>query len=235
MNPSKELRTTIREVDTGNIRIRVEVPDAEQLLDQHVMSEPSSSGSLDPYWAVLWDASIRTAQFCRAYLADFFQAKKAGSAQSRNVLEIGCGLGVVGIAVAQMGFAVTFTDIVPDAVAAALKNAARNNCANCTGHVLDWRQPLNHRYDIIVGSDVLYEEQLHAPLLNTLQQMLNRGGEVLIGDPGRSHAATFAERATAGGWDVTLLNQNTEPLHAPQPAQFQVLKLVRGQGSHSNT
>jgi hypothetical protein len=68
---------------------------------------------------------------------------------------------------------VTFSDHASAAVELAVRNAALNGFVNATGKVFDWQQPpASFHYDLIIGSDLLYDTANHQSLLNTIQQML---------------------------------------------------------------
>jgi len=133
-----------------------------------------------PYWAELWPSAIALARAV---------ARRALS--GRRVLELGCGLGLPGLAAAVGGARVTLADWAPEAVAAARDNAARNG-VEVEALVLDWRAPealvARAPWDLVLLADVLYEERNVAPLLELLPQL---GAEVLVADPGRATAEPF--------------------------------------------
>ena len=70
---------------------------------------------------------------------------------TKTMLEIGCGLGMVGIAAARAGHRITMTEINPDALNFARANALANNCPKIAIERLDWNDPqLAGRFDTIV-------------------------------------------------------------------------------------
>src|SRR5947209_20528528 len=68
-----------------------------------------------PYWAEIWPAGIALAR----YLAE-------GPLARGPVLELGAGVGVVGLALARRGVDVVQTDLVPAALRVPRFNTARN-------------------------------------------------------------------------------------------------------------
>jgi hypothetical protein len=97
----------------------------------------------------------------------------AGWSPGTPVLEIGAGIGLVGLAALSCGLKVTFSDYDPPAVALALRNARDNGLTDAEGMHLDWRQPPPLRFPVILGCDVIYEVRNHAPILDLLGRMLN--------------------------------------------------------------
>jgi predicted nicotinamide N-methyase len=175
----------------------------------------------DLYWAQLWPAAVTTAHFV---------AQMSWPAPTA-VLEVGCGIGLVGLAALAAGHCVTFSDYVPLALDLAIENAVRNGFDSCSGAtapqrlLLDWHFPSAQQYPVIAASDVLYYRDCHQALLDTVTKMLAPGGECWIGDPGRSAAEEFVALARCAGWRIELLDDAGRPT-ADQPlARFRLIKL----------
>lgn len=135
-----------------------------------------------PYWAELWPSSVALAQHVVQRL------EVAG----RRVLELGCGLGLVGVVAALRGGHVLCTDYEADALAFARYNAYRNACRRMRFRLVDWRRPaLRRRYDYILASDVIYEARNFGPLVAVLRRYLSRGGAAVFSEPGRVNAIPF--------------------------------------------
>jgi ETFB lysine methyltransferase len=137
-----------------------------------------------PYWADLWPASVVLARFIRGL-----------SGTGRTLLELGCGSGVVATAAARAGFDVTATDYYEDSPRFARTNAWRNAQVDISARCEDWNAwPSDMRnYDVIVASDVLYEQR-NAPLIaRTIAQSLSPHGEAWITCPGRVGSAAFPD------------------------------------------
>jgi predicted nicotinamide N-methyase len=135
-----------------------------------------------PYWAELWPSAVALAHYTTQHL------HLAG----RRVLELGCGLGLVGVVAALHGARVLCTDYEPDALTFARHNARRNICQQMHFRLVDWRWPaLRRRYDYILASDVIYEARNFGPLVALLQRHLARGGAAVFSEPGRPNAIPF--------------------------------------------
>jgi len=187
--------TAIREVRAGPERFSLlTVRDTNALVDA-IEPETFAMDERFPYWAELWASAVTLA------------AHMAAVAPGRTVLELGCGLGLAGIAAARAGAEVTMTDFEPDALLFAAKNAARNlephQMARVTIREMDWRSPaLDAKYDIVIGADILYERRFFAPLRTLLEQAVSPAGVVLLAEPDRAVGRAFFAEAAAAGWSV---------------------------------
>lgn len=190
--------------------------DPDEFLNQ--LEETSDAHLADPYWSAIWSAAPLLAQ------------RVAGHSWpvGTTALELGCGVGLAGLAALASGVTVTFTDYIAVAVALAVENARQNGFSAATGLVLDWRDPpIMEPFPLVLASDVLYEKQLHADLLITLDQVLATDGQCWIGDPGRAAADDFANLARQRGYEVTIEQVDDSRQIAPRPANFQLLILHR--------
>ncbi|MBA2347574.1 MAG: methyltransferase domain-containing protein [Solirubrobacterales bacterium] len=154
-----------------------------------------------PYWAELWPSAIA--------LAKVLARRELGG---RRVLELGCGVGLAGIAAAVGGARVTLTDWAPEAIAVAQANARRND-VEVEARVVDWRAPEElvaaAPWDLVVLADVLYEERNVDALLPLLPRL---GPEILLADPDRAGATPFLEEASTG-WRIDTTRDDTVLVH----------------------
>lgn len=174
---------TEREVLLGGRRHALLVPaepdDVLFHLEEH--SDPTQGLGADPYWARLWPTSLN--------LADSILAAEWPA--HATAIELGCGIGVAGLAALARGMHVTFSDYNPIAVDLAVENARRCGYEAVSGMVLDWRSPPARKFDVILASDVIYDRQLHVPLMETLEALAHERSIVWIGDGGRSATEDF--------------------------------------------
>jgi predicted nicotinamide N-methyase len=179
------------------------LPDPVEMLEEAVAGESVGCSGWDPYWGLVWSAGPITAELLLR-----------GTPRCRRALELGCGVGVCGVAAIAAGLPVTFSDQSSAAVEMARGNAARNGFADVPGLVFGWDAPpaSEGRWDFLFGSDILYDRAGHEPLLRTIRQLLRPGGRVWIGDAGRANAPLFVELAEADGWSVKLFDQQLRPV-----------------------
>jgi predicted nicotinamide N-methyase len=170
--------------------VRLEVPAAPDL-DALVTDETDPEHI--PFWAVLWESA--------PVLARWLLDRQDWT--STPVLELGCGAGLTGLALAAAGARVTQTDLFPEAVSLARRNASRNGISGIRHLAADWcRWPLRGQWPVVVASDVLYERRAHAPLLEVLRLTLAPTGTAFLADPGRPMLAAFLARAAEHGWSI---------------------------------
>eukprot|EP00310_Coccolithus_braarudii_P017920 CAMPEP_0183332638 /NCGR_PEP_ID=MMETSP0164_2-20130417/1751_1 /TAXON_ID=221442 /ORGANISM="Coccolithus pelagicus ssp braarudi, Strain PLY182g" /LENGTH=270 /DNA_ID=CAMNT_0025501395 /DNA_START=50 /DNA_END=862 /DNA_ORIENTATION=+ len=136
------------------------------------------------------------------------------------VIELGCGVGAVGITAALAGAkSVLLTDFQPKSLELAKAAAAANGVGNIVRtQLLDWRAPslrqtceeLSERlgpFDLLLGSDILYDKELTSCLMEAIDALLNHKRErsrpesraVLIDPPMRPCRALLPELCAARG------------------------------------
>jgi predicted nicotinamide N-methyase len=130
-----------------------------------------------PFWATAWPGGQALARFI---------LDRPATVTDRRVLDLASGSGLVAIAAAMAGAAVTANDIDPYALAAITLNARANGIAvtTCHGDLLDGD---GGDAEVVLAGDVFYHEALAQRVWPFLQRAATRGACVLIGDPGRQY------------------------------------------------
>ncbi len=171
----------------------------DQLFDHDAVHGAGDYHESMPYWAWLWDTVPATVE-----------ALERRALEGR-MLEIGAGLGAVGIALAARSsgrIRATLSDYDPTSISAMEANAALNGLADADVWQLDWRsldgaEPT--RFDFIVGCEVIYDPKSHGALLDVFERFLEpQAGQAFIADPGRDRAPQFVKRARARGMEVQI-------------------------------
>jgi predicted nicotinamide N-methyase len=143
-----------------------------------------------------------------------------------RVLELGCGVGLVGVAARAKGCRVTMTDYDAKSVIVARHNARLNGFDDVEACELDWRTPPKETYPVILGCDLLYEQRNLVPILDLLDVMLEPGGLCWLADGGRSVAHQFWYLARERGYAVTM--RDTEGREIMTPGfHYQLFELRR--------
>jgi len=136
---------------------------------------------LCPYFGVVWPAA-------RALANEL--ARRGPELAGKDVLELGCGLALPALVAAGLGARVTATDLHPDVPAFLARNLALNGLAPYAIEYRehDWRAaPLGRTFELVVGSDILYEAGHPAPVARALAAHVAPRGEILLADPARAY------------------------------------------------
>lgn len=188
----------LEELDIAGHRFEVTVIRDSYALVDAIAPEVFAANERLPYWADLWTSSLELARWC---LTD-------PSVAGASVLEIGCGVGLAGIAAAKAGGRVLMTDGDPEALRFARYNALRNLPASVVRssismRVLDWDAPgAIDPVDLILGGDVIYERSTFSRLLDLFDRALRPDGVAVLTDPDRTIGRAFLERAAERGYDI---------------------------------
>ena len=156
-----------------------------------------------PYWAEIWPASL---------LLSAWLLTRSERVAGRRCLELGCGMGLSAMAGAAAGARVTAVDYEWRALAHAAVNAAQN-ATPLDLAVMDWRRPCLRpgSFEIIWGSDILYEARFYEPLVAVFDALLVPGGVVWLSEPWREISRPVWERLAADGFRVTRLHEESVP------------------------
>jgi predicted nicotinamide N-methyase len=137
-----------------------------------------------PYWADLWPAARMLAKWI------IRQSWPPGL----HALEVGCGLGLPGIAALAKGVRVTFSDYDATALRFASENARRNGFRDFDTLQMDWRFPPDKPlYRVILAADLIYELRNVEPLVRLVKQCLAPDGVCLLTDQDRIPAHALKE------------------------------------------
>ncbi len=124
-----------------------------------------------PFWAKIWEAS---------FLLAYFMGKQP-VALGRRILEIGAGIGVVGIYAALCGHRVVISDINEEALLFARVNVLLNNATQAEVRKIDWNDTsLQDQFDVIIGSEVVYDRECYPLLVDFLNRTLAPGGVIFL-------------------------------------------------------
>ncbi len=189
-----ELASAVHAIGGAEFEI-VHVADPAVLLDELAERNPADPDLVDermPYWAELWPSAIGLTRLILE--SDLVR-------HDSRVIELGCGLGLPGIAAAGRCRDVLMTDYQEDALRFAELNALVNTGRLLDTALFDWREADSGlRCDLLLAADVAYEARFFDPLIRTFDELLVEGGRVLLGEPDRGIATTFFETLERRGW-----------------------------------
>lgn len=169
-----------------------------------------------PYGVALWPSAIALAHDI---------ASRAEDLRGARVLELGAGTGLPGIVAASFGASVIQTDKDELAMSACIRNGSRNGAPVSEHRVADWtRWEDGGSYDLIIGSDILYGEEMHTHLRRIFETNLAQGGRILLSDPFRAVSLRLLEALEEDGWAVTLSKWSVGEEASPRPVAVYELK-----------
>jgi predicted nicotinamide N-methyase len=203
--PPEAIEKTVRDsVIVGDRTFVIERPgESDRLLDHPYVRAAFALDEYMPYWAELWPAARMLA---KAVLRESWPA-------GAQVLEVGCGLGLPGVAALARGLRVTFSDYDATALEFAARNARLNGFDDFETLQLDWRRPPESlRVPIILASDLLYELRNVEPLVGLIKKVLLPDGVCLLTDQDRVPSHLLRDTLVAEGLPFT-----TQVMHAGEP------------------
>jgi ETFB lysine methyltransferase len=183
------------DIQIAGREVRIHHPrNADALIDEQAFEDDERL----PYWADVWPSARVLAERVATMPVD-----------DRRFLELGCGAGLVSVAAAIAGFDVTATDYYDEALRFTALNVLMNTGALIDTRIGDWRRFPHDigRFELVVGSDVLYE-QPHAGLIaGVLDRTLTARGSAIIADPGRIAAPQFVDECKERGMPAAILDR----------------------------
>lgn len=113
--------------------------------------------------------------------------------EGKRILEIGCGLGLASLVLKRRGGNITASDIHPMAAAFLAENLLLNQLAAIRFQTGSWEDadPGLGKFDLIIGSDLLYERDQPDILSRFIDRHSHNRVEVVIVDPDRGNRARF--------------------------------------------
>ncbi len=168
--------------------------ESDRLLDHPFVTSAFARDEYMPYWAELWPAARMLA---KAILQEPW-------AHGGEAMELGCGLGLPGIAALAAGLRVTFSDYDATALRFADHNARINGYEEFRLFQMDWRwPPTDLRVPVILASDLIYELRNVAPLVSVIKQVLLPDGLCLLADQDRTPAQALRETLADEGLEFS--------------------------------
>ena len=144
-----------------------------------------------PLFGLLWPSGQVLAGLMNTY-----------ALSGKRVLELGCGLGLASLVVHRRGGDVTATDCHPLAALFLAENLELNRLPVMKYSVAHWghANPQLGRFDVIIGSDVLYDREQPEALSQFIDRHAQPAVEVLIVDPNRGNQNSFSRKMVTRGY-----------------------------------
>lgn len=144
-----------------------------------------------PLFGLMWPSG----QVLAGVMASFEIAGK-------RILEVGCGLALASLTLHRRGGDITASDCHPLAAAFLAENLRLNGLPPMKYQPANWSQtcPALGRFDLIIGSDVLYDRGQPEALSLFIDRHAESSVEVVVTDPDRGNQPAFNRRMVALGF-----------------------------------
>lgn len=147
-----------------------------------------------PLFGVIWPSSLVLAHF----IIDYETA-------SKRILEVGCGMALSSLLLNKQCADITATDYHPETQTFLDRNASLNNDEDIVFEQVNWAEKNDTLglFDLIIGSDLLYEDGHIELLASFIEAHSKPACEVIIVDPGRGRKAKLSSRMVDFGFTST--------------------------------
>lgn len=189
-----QVETTGYQIGTTAFQIRT-------LLDRRQFSDPDGyaahagiSSASWPMFGVVWPAGLA--------LAD---AMSRFPVEGKHILEVGCGIGLPSLVLHWRGADITASDYHPLAEEFLRHNTDLNGLVPIRFFNAPWIEPVLGlgRFDLIIGSDLLYERDHPSLLAGFLADHANPTCQILLADPGRHRCGQLIAKLASQGYAST--------------------------------
>jgi predicted nicotinamide N-methyase len=145
-------------------------------------------------FGVVWPSGQMLARLMGTYAID-----------GLRILEVGCGLALASLVLQRRGAYITVSDYHPEMPMFLKNNTMLNDLSDITVIGGDWNDEgqVTERFDLIIGSDLLYERGHHDQLSTFIDRHAKAEASVIIIDPNRGHVGKFNRRMAALGYECS--------------------------------
>lgn len=122
-----------------------------------------------------------------------------------RILEVGCGTALASLVLRRRGADITATDHNPEADKFLATNAALNDLEPIHFECMNWHdlKPGLGRFDLIIGSDLLYDHHNLDALISFIQNHANDACQLVFVDPKRGLTGRFIRELKNIGFTTT--------------------------------
>ena len=188
-----KLRLSYQTVEFGKIDIHLcSLRNRQEFHDPEGVAEDLGISSAQwPIFGVVWPSSRVLAH----YISDY-------NTGSKRILEIGCGMALSSLLLNKQHANITATDYHPETGIFLARNALLNEDEPIAYKQVDWADTEDDLglFELMIGSDLLYEEQHIALLAKFIEAHSNPACEVIIVDPGRGRKNKLSARMIEFGF-----------------------------------
>jgi len=153
-----------------------------------------------PLFGVIWPSSLVLAHFIDSY-----------DTGGKRILEVGCGMALSSLLLNKQSADITATDYHPEVDKFLQRNALLNEDSAIAFELVNWADTSDDLglFDLIIGSDILYEDNHIELLAAFIETHAKPVCEVVIVDPGRGRKNKLSSRMREFGFS----SSQQSPVH----------------------
>ncbi|TLS65954.1 histidine kinase [Mariprofundus erugo] len=205
--PPLRVRYQTMEFGDTDIHIRT-LRDNQEYCDTDGVAESLGISSATwPLFGIIWPSGEVLAHLMQHY-----------QVEGKRILEVGCGIALSSLILNRRMANITATDYHPEAGTFLRHNTDLNDDRAIPFFRTGWGDHDSRlgRFDLIIGSDLLYERGHAAELSAFIDEHANHQCEVIIVDPGRGHLNGFSRMMAVLGYTHSQsIPANTDFLDTP--------------------
>ncbi len=213
------LRVRYQTLEFGKTDIHVRtLRDTQEYADDDGAAEAAGVSSANwSLFGVVWPSAEVLAHLMFGY-----------EVEGKRILEVGCGIGLASLVLNSRSADITATDYNPAAGDFLKENVTLNEGDAIPFVRTHWAEPETDlgKFDIIIGSDLLYDQWQVAQLSGFIDQHANPDCTVIIIDPGRKHYNRFSRAMVKLGYSHEQ-NKPAETPYLDDPFDGYVLEYTR--------
>jgi predicted nicotinamide N-methyase len=188
-----DLRLRYQTIEFGKTDIHLcTLRNNQEFHDPHGVAEDLGISSATwPIFGVVWPSSLVLAH----HLVDY-------DIGARRVLEVGCGTALSSLLLNKQDVDITATDYHPETEGFLVRNAELNGDKPIPFERTGWadKDDTLGRFDLIIGSDLLYEDEHVVLLAEFIRAHSNPKCEVILVDPDRGRKSKLAKKLLEIGY-----------------------------------
>jgi len=200
---TSQLRLRYQTIEIGAIDIHLcTLRDKQQFSDPDGRAKAAGIGSAQwSLFGILWPSSLVLAHYINDY-----------QTSNKRILEVGCGMALSSLLLNKKNADISATDYHPEVGQFLERNTQLNSGKIIPYEQADWSNDTSQLggFDLIIGSDLLYEDQHILQLAQFIENHANPACEVIIVDPGRGRKNKLRLQMQQYGFS----NSTSRPTHA---------------------
>nr|WP_320165888.1 methyltransferase domain-containing protein [uncultured Methylophaga sp.] len=190
---TKPIRVRYQTIEVGDMDIHLcTLRDKQQFSDpEGEANDLGISSATWPLFGVVWPSSIVLANHMLKY-----------DIKNKRILEIGCGMALSSLLLNERLADITATDYHPQVSHFLDRNTELNSGKSIAFEQVDWANDTSQlgKFDLIIGSDLLYEDEHVLLLASFIHNHANQHCDVILVDPDRGRKNKLDREMIAHGF-----------------------------------